>query len=79
MHLCAVMGTVLTFQLIYIHANKEIDATKMYRLKNPRTFQDLFYNSTVLIKKVRCHHLVYELNLPVSIYRSEALVDAETC
>ena len=27
---------------IYIHANKEIDATKLYRLKNPRTFQDFF-------------------------------------
>ena len=36
------MGSVLTFQLIYIHANKEIDATKLYWLKNPRIFQDLF-------------------------------------
>ena len=36
------MDTVFTFQLIYIHANKEIDATKLYWLKNPRIFQDLF-------------------------------------
>ena len=33
------MGIVITFQLIYIRANKEIDATKLYQLKNPRTFQ----------------------------------------
>ena len=37
-----VFGTVFTFQLIYIHANKEINATKLYRLKDPRNFQDLF-------------------------------------
>ena len=37
------LGTIFTFQLIYIHANKEIDATKLYWLKNPRTFQDLFF------------------------------------
>ena len=36
------MGSVFTFYLIYIHANKEIDATKLYRLKNLRTFQDIF-------------------------------------
>ena len=45
------LGTGFTFQLIYIHANKEIDAAKLYGLKNPRTFHDLFYNSTVLTKK----------------------------
>ena len=28
--------------MICIHTNKEIDAAKLYRLKNPRTFQDLF-------------------------------------
>ena len=38
-------SSVFTFQLIYIHANKEIDATKLYRLKYPRTFQDLFLQS----------------------------------
>ena len=39
------MSTVFTFHLIiliYIHANKAIDATKLYQLKNPRTFQDIF-------------------------------------
>ena len=34
------------------HANKEIDATKLYPLKDPRTFQDLFLNPTVVTKKV---------------------------
>ena len=55
-----ILGNVFTFQLIYnIHANKEIDATKLYQLKNPRTFQDLFYNTTVQTKEVSCHS-VYE-------------------
>jgi hypothetical protein len=40
----AVLGTIFTFQVlynVYIHANKEIDATKLYQLKYPRTIQDL--------------------------------------
>ena len=28
---------------ICIHANKEINATKLYKLKDPRSFQDLFF------------------------------------
>ena len=36
------LGTVITFYLTYIHPNKEIDATKLYQLKDSRTFQDLF-------------------------------------
>ena len=43
-----------------VKSRKEIDATKLYRLKNPRTFQELFHNSTVLTKKVSCHLVVQQ-------------------
>ena len=71
---CSVWEMFFTFQLIYIHANKEIDATKLYWISYPRTFQDIFYNSTVLFKKVNCHSVYEYVKTYLSLYTLPKLI-----